>query len=311
MVKKPMANEPGRGKTTVKPHRNTSTNASFFYMFLWTLAAIGAITYIALLANHSLPDYLAAVKESEANSLLIASQVEEEEARRDQRVSALNSALSETNSSIKQLNIRYYALESRLNRLDKTVKAAQPQLIPAPEKETGNLDEADLETGALKKEAKKRPLENVLPILKQQADLKQQAKLKQQTRETEKQTATPPVAKKLAMNNKLPAPPAKQLNKTPPANERPTIMRTMFAVSLGQYPDLGKLKSAWQSLSKKHKTALGKLRARYITLVIDNKPVFQLVSGPLSNALDAAKICVYLQDRKTYCRQTIFHGSDI
>lgn len=313
MVNKPMANEPGRGKTTVQPHRNTSSNASFFYMFLWTLAAIGAITYIALLANHSLPDYLAAAKKTEANSLLIASQVEEEETRREQRVSALNSALSETNNSLKQLNVRYYALESRLNRLDKTVKAGQPSLVPAPptpgeRKDISALDDAALETGALREAGKegvregpnkKIAIAEDLPVLKQQAAPRL------------KEPAAPLAGKQLAVNSKLPEPAAKQKSGIEPAIEAPTIMRTMFAVSLGNYDDLTKLKTAWQQLAKKHKSALGNLRPRYVTYVIDNKPVYQLVSGPLPNALDAAKICVYLQDRKTYCRQTIFHGSDI
>lgn len=288
-----------------------ATNASFFYMFLWMLAAIGAITYIALLANHSLPDYLKAADRSWGEDLktdLSAGANSNTDA-----LAKLASSVTDTNHNLRQLNVKYYALENRLNNINNRItliqEAGKGENVEANQR-ISRLDDPELNTGTIKKidqppeteaRVKEAKTKIALPITKSQSKTLPEAELEGGPKQI--------AATKIIEHGNKALDKQNQALKKQPAT--PTIMRTMFAVSLGHYPDLNNLKTAWKVLKKKHGAALGDLKPRYITLVVDNKPVYQLVSGPLTNALDAAKICNYLQQLKTYCRQTVFHGSDI
>ena len=296
MVRKPSNDKMAASKKQSKHEVKVATNASFFYMFLWMLAAIGAITYIALLANHSLPDYLKAanLQASQDKAALSAGKSQ----FNNDILTQLTSGLTDTNQNLRQLNVKYYALENRLNNINNRITLIQ-NANDENTKRISSLDDPELKTGAITPQV----------IDKKQAPV-EKIELPKSKSVHEKKEAETKDLKKLAASKVIELPEKQKADqKEKPAN--PTIMRTMFAVSLGHYPDLKNLKSSWKVLKKKHGAALGDLKPRYITLVIDNKPVYQLVSGPLNNALDAAKICNYLQQLKTYCRQTVFHGSDI
>ncbi|GJM02105.1 MAG: hypothetical protein DHS20C08_06060 [Rhodomicrobium sp.] len=295
-----------------------ATNASFFYIFLWMLAAIGAITYIALLANHTLPDYLKASQLKVANLPGLAA-LEADKTSSRKKFTELQTTLSVTKDNIRQMNVKYYALENRINNISNRLSLMQSNIKPQNTPLTSGLDDPELNTGAINT----IDSSNKIPDAKKlEIPLRKDAISKSLEQHKKEQTAKKASDKTSLAEQKLAAnrleltkkPVVKDIlnNKDQPKkNANPTIMRTMFAVSLGHYPDLKNLKNAWKQLNKKHSTALGTLKPRYITLVIDNKPVYQLVSGPLDQAIDAAKICNYLQQMKTYCRQTVFHGSDL
>lgn len=289
-----------------------ATNASFFYIFLWMLAAIGAITYIALLANHSLPDYLKASQLKKENMPGLAA-LEADKTSSRKQFAKLQTTLSETKDNIRQMNVKYYALENRINNISNRLSLIQSNIKPQNAPFTSGLDDPELNTGAIntidssnkKRDAKKLEI----PLRKDAISHSLEQHKKDQA--AKKASDNSRMAEQKLAANRLELTKNPIQKEQPKKNANPTIMRTMFAVSLGHYPDLKNLKNAWKQLNKKHSTALGTLKPRYITLVIDNKPVYQLVSGPLDQAKDAAKICNYLQQMKTYCRQTVFHGSDL
>jgi hypothetical protein len=209
--------------------------------------------------------------------------------------------------------VKYYALENRINNISNRLSLIQSNIKPQNAPFTSGLDDPELNTGAIntidssnkKRDAKKLEI----PLRKDAISHSLEQHKKDQA--AKKASDNSRMAEQKLAANRLELTKHPIEKEQPKKNANPTIMRTMFAVSLGHYPDLKNLKNAWKQLNKKHSTALGTLKPRYITLVIDNKPVYQLVSGPLDQAKDAAKICNYLQQMKTYCRQTVFHGSDL
>lgn len=281
-------------------------------MSLWVLAAIGAITYITMLATGSLPQQLHNTMKPAEQPLLArdiagtALKTRESETL----LREIKSTLNRTNNSLKQLNVKYFALENRITTVERqNIQEQQTRQKQDDDNPlTGALSAADRKitppnsTGAITRKtppalqetpkADDNPAEIPAPI----------AKPKPLEKSIEKKVAAAIIEKPI-IKNPVAAKPEKQ--------QGPVIMRTMFAVSLGNFPDLTQLKKAWASLSKKHQNALGTLKPRYLTLVVENQPQYQLITGPLANALEAAKICYYLQQMKTYCRQTVFHGTDI
>lgn len=275
-------------------------------MTVWIFAAFAAIGYITTLMNKVPLTNALTVKAPEKKPIIKKDSLEK-------KLAKIQSGVTLSNHQIKQLNIKHYALEQQISALKGSVakfKNTTSTLNSKIESLEQNIEQnIGPITGALGRNEKnntniktKSPAQDLVlkaPMVKPPLD--QTTNFKLEKPEAKQQLA--------ALNVPIP----KLLSQQPEIEKKPTpqIIRTMFAVSLGNYPDLRRLKKAWGQLNKKYKSALGALKPRYVTLVVNNKPQYQLVTGPLLNALDAAKICYHLQQSKTYCKQTIFQGSDI
>ena len=95
------------------------------------------------------------------------------------------------------------------------------------------------------------------------------------------------------------------------AAKKPVLIQTNFAVALGDYSSLKQLKQAWKKISTKHKTDLAALSPRFVPVLHKNKVRYELISGPLKNALDAVQLRYRLLQAKTACKQAIFQGKNI
>lgn len=287
-------------------------------MTLWVLSAMGAIGYMAYLMEHTTPEL------KKRTTAIISPQPDS----KDLALTKIREQLDKTSKSIKEMSVKYYGLDNQIAELNSNVKALKAnnnrlhsrvhtiessinptvtgsiKQIP-PEKTTAKSTVAKSTISKTKLEIQKVlqkdqkliskksvESENVGPPTRITPELKNSEPEKQEAEKSEQQLAL----------NIMPMPIRKQ---------KPEITRTQFAIALGNYPDLDRLKKAWQLLVKKYDSTLSPLQPRYITMVVDNQAQYKLVSGPLNNALDAAKICFHLQQSKTYCKQTVYLGSDI
>ncbi len=287
--------------------RQSSSGSSFLYITLWIVAALGAMGYIANLMINTMPSQTAV-----QTAMSTPAQQPKEKMVIENHLKGIQSTIALSNKQLKELNNKYYALENKIDKVNGKVAqfnkdhTALAKRIKKIEENLGSV------TGTLAK-----PLINVKTALNTKSQDKQGNNLQGaglDTQKIEKQInqTTPPVEERAKKQIPIPI----LLQAQPPLKSemipfKPEVTRTMFAVSLGNYPDLKKLKNAWVRLTTKYSSSLAALNPRYVTLVVDNKPQYKLVTGPLPNALDAAKICYHLQQLKTYCKQTVYQGSDI
>lgn len=301
--------------------KEKSSVSSILYMTLWIFCAMGAVAYIAFLIENTSPNL---------NLSTAALQSDIKPERAETLLSEIRDGIGQTNQSLRQLNVKYYGLDKEISSLQKNVatlsesntilnsrvKLIEQTIDPDKNWITGSVQK----TEKTKVKALNNPdmdtLKSVHNALTANDVINQQNqnpnKLQPQILQTrsilsaDKSKTNTADMEQLAMNqiimDNMP------IKKTDAA---PSITRTQFAVSLGNYPDINRLKKAWSVLNKKYSNVLGNLQPRYITMVIDNNAQYQLVSGPINNALDAAKICFHLQQSKTYCKQTIYVGSNI
>lgn len=288
--------------------KEKSSVSSILYMTLWIFCAMGAIGYIAFLIENSAPNL---------NLSTAALQEDIKPERTETLLSEIRDGIGQTNHSLRQLNVKYYGLDKEINSLKENVatlsesntilnsrvKLIEQTIDPDKNWVTGSVNETEPKSSRPKVS---NTLETVQNALAQNDNLNLQKKKSATAKETNAKKSNTADMEKLALNQII-------LNNMPikKPDEAPSITRTQFAVSLGNYPDINRLKKAWSILNKKYSNVLGDLQPRYITLVIENNAQYQLVSGPLSNALDAAKICFHLQQSKTYCKQTVYLGSKI
>jgi len=278
--------------------RKSSSGSSFLYITLWIIAAIGAMAYIANLMISST---------SSQTAVLVPAQQPKEKMAIEKHLKEIQSTIALSNKQLKALNNKYYALENKIDNAN--LKLAQfnkdnASLVSRIQKIEDSLGSV---TGTLAK-----PKLDVKTALRTNGQEKQETGLDMQKIERQINQSKSPVQE--PEQQQVPIPILLQAQK-PIKQEmipfKPEVTRTMFAVALGNYPDLDKLRNAWVRLTTKYSSSLAALNPRYITLVVDNKPQYKLVTGPLPNALDAAKICYHLQQLKTYCKQTVYQGSDI
>lgn len=269
-----------------------SSFSSFIYMSLWFMGAIGALAYMAFLMENT--DLNLKPFATTIDAKVAAKQNSQ---KTEKLLTDIRDGIGQTNHSLKQLNLKYYGLDNQVANLRKDVevlaqnnskltqKVRRIEAVALPKTSQKQLDKIDI-TGSL------IPLNKTKSIAQKKTAVKAKEKL-----ETKKSNITKPILKLTP----------KKLGKV----EKQQITQTQFAVSLGNFQNIKQLKRAWAKLNKKYKSALSPLKPRYITIVVNNQPKYKLVSGPLKNALDAAKICFHLQQAKTYCKQTIYQGSDI
>jgi|GEM_PF-7103867 len=275
-----------------KQQKTSSTGSSFtsfIYMSLWFMGAIGAIAYMAFLMENT-----------DLNLKPFATTVEANQTSKktEKLLTDIRDGIGQTNHSLKQLNVKYYGLDNQVADLRKDVEVLA--------KNTSNLSKKvrRIETATLPRTSQK-PLEKIditgslVPLSKTKSIVQKKTAAKTQNKKSE--------SKKSKISKPVMKPKAKKLGKA----GQQQITQTQFAVSLGNFQNIKQLKRAWAKLNKKYKSALSPLKPRYITIVVNNQPKYKLVSGPLKNALDAAKICFHLQQAKTYCKQTIYQGSAI
>ncbi len=256
------------------------------------MGAIGALAYMAFLMENT--DLNLKPFATTIDAKVAAKQTSK---KTEKLLTDIRDGIGQTNHSLKQLNLKYYGLDNQVANLRKDVevlaqnnskltqKVRRIEAVALPKTSQKQLDKIDI-TGSL------IPLNKTKSIAQKKTAVKAKEKL-----ETKKSNITKPILKLTP----------KKLGKV----EKQQITQTQFAVSLGNFQNIKQLKRAWAKLNKKYKSALSPLKPRYITIVVNNQPKYKLVSGPLKNALDAAKICFHLQQAKTYCKQTIYQGSDI
>ncbi len=274
-----------------------SSFSSFIYMSLWFMGAIGALAYMAFLMENT--DLNLKPFASTIDAKVAANQKSQ---KTEKLLTDIRDGIGQTNHSLKQLNLKYYGLDNQVANLRKDVevlaqnnskltqKVRRIETVALPKTSQKQLNKVDVTntdiTGSL------IPLNKTKSIAKKKTTVKAKKKLA-----TKKSNITKPILK---LNPKKSG-----------KGEKQQITQTQFAVSLGNFQNIKQLKRAWAKLNKKYNSALSSLKPRYITIVVNNQPKYKLVSGPLKNALDAAKICFHLQQAKTYCKQTIYQGSDI
>ncbi len=253
------------------------------------MGAIGAIAYMAFLMENTDLNLKPFATTIEAN---------QKSKKTEKLLTDIRDGIGQTNHSLKQLNVIYYGLDNQVADLSRDVEVLALN--------NSNLSKKvrRIETATLPRTSQK-PLDKInitgslVPLSKTRsiAQKKTAAKTQKKKSESKKSKISKPVMK----------PKTKKLGKA----GLQQITQTQFAVSLGNFQNIKQLKRAWAKLNKKYKSALSPLKPRYITIVVNNQPKYKLVSGPLKNALDAAKICFHLQQAKTYCKQTIYQGSAI
>ncbi len=269
-----------------KHQKNTSTGSSFssfIYMSLWFLSAIGALAYMAFLMDNTDLNLKPFATTIEAN------QTSE---KTEKLLVDIKEGIGQTNHTLKQLNVKYYGLDNQVAELRKEVADLSKSNAKLSQK-VRIIETATLPKTSQKALDKIEVTGSVIPLSK----TKTIAKNKTAQKQKKKSNIAKPVMKLTP----------KQLDK----KKARQITQTQFAISLGNFQNIKQLKKAWAKLNKKYKSALSPLKPRYVTIVVNNQAKYKLVSGPLKNALDAAKICFHLQQAKTYCKQTIYQGSEI
>ncbi|KZL02043.1 MULTISPECIES: SPOR domain-containing protein [unclassified Pseudovibrio] len=84
------------------------------------------------------------------------------------------------------------------------------------------------------------------------------------------------------------------------------ILRTSFAIELGNFEDANSLESKWQRLREDNPLLLGKLKKRVSAAKVDGATKYTLTAGPFYNAADTAVVCARLAREKVNCLPTIF-----
>lgn len=289
-------------------------------MTLWVLSAMGAIGYIAYLMEHTSPEL------KKRTTTIISAQPDS----KDLALTKIREQLDNTSKSIKEMNVKYYGLDNQIAELNSNVKALKAnnnrlhsrvhtietainptvtgslkQTPPAKTKITGKTEPGAKSTLSKTSLDLQKVQQNNSKLISKKSvessNVGPPTRITPEIKNSEADEEQTGKAQELALNI-MPIPIRKQ---------KPEITRTKFAIALGNYPDLDRLKKAWKLLVKKYDSTLSPLQPRYITMVVDNQAQYKLVSGPLNNALDAAKICFHLQQSKTYCKQTVYLGSDI
>ena len=254
-------------------------SSSLIYMSLWLLAASAAIAYITTIINDPRQN-----TDNKYAAFIPGSGI----SKTEKQLKNIEKSLNNSNRQLGRLNNNYYVLESKIGNLQHAIteldhhKSSLSNKVSRIEETLGSV------TGALpteKKKSIKAPLQEKKPLI------------------------TTIVKKTPAQSSEIPLPILQKQQQA--IIKQPQLSHTQFALELGNYASIKQLKSAWARLSSKHSSALRPLKPRYITIVVNNQARYKLVSGPVRNALDAAKICYHLQQSKVSCQQTIYHGSDI
>ncbi len=271
--------------------KSSGTKSSWGYMLVWGIIGLLSVGYIGSLFDPS--KIMNAQKPSLREDKTVV--IEKHLAQIKKQIKSSDDL---SNLQLKQLNAKYanfeqklFALNAKLSILDTDNKNLTKRFAQI-EESIGPI------TGALAKQASEK--QTMSPIGQKITPAKimvQEVK--------PKPVEEPKTGVKLAAN--IPIPVLRQHQKS----KKPQLIRTQFAVSLGNFQDLQQLRKAWQVRADQFGSALGHLKPRFITLVVDNKPRYELITGPLDNALDAAKICYHLQQNKAYCKQSIYQGSEI
>ena len=274
----------------VKTSPKETSFSSFIYMTLWFFGAIGALAYMAFLMD-----------KTDLNLQPFATTVEANKtpAKTEKLLKDIKDGIGQTNHALKQLNMKYYGLDdqvadlrSNLNSMSQKQSLLSKRINQLEGESTPKLSQAQQ---SLKKLANNQL--DKIDVTGTIIPLSKTKKIGTKEKRTAAKIVPPIIKQKLKKSNKI--------------KKSTLITQTQFAVSLGNYKNIKQLKRAWAKLNKKYNSALKPLKPRYVTIVVNNKPQYKLVSGPLKNALDAAKICFHLQQAKTYCRQTVYQGSDI
>lgn len=333
-----IAETKGTGMSKAKNRTQRSTITGFVYNSLWFLAAIGAIAYITHLAmdNHA-PSHKTLVTTPPVEDIQSYSELK-----------SIKSSIGRISHQMKQLNAKYYLLEEKIETVSMKTEVIDRKTSDQGKKISTIDDRIGLVTGALAKAEtnnKKTPqiksadkagkpkppaiadkpaiqkpfVELAADALKEKTPgptritPKEKPLITRQNPQIEEEITTEDIVQKLAARKMamktgdIPMP--IRLKRT--NNPQPEILKTSFAVTLGAFSNLTEMKAAWGQLRAKHPQALSTLKPRYVTIVVDNAPRYQLVSGPLNNALDAARICYQLQLAKRYCKQSLYLGSDL
>jgi len=271
--------------------QSSGTKSSWGYMLVWIIAGLFAIGYIGSLFDPS--KIMNAQKPSlrEDRTVVIEKHLAQIKKQIKSSNDLSNHTLNQFDAKYANLEQRIYALHSKLSKLDDDNKNLAKRFVQI-EESIGPV------TGALAKQDKQK---TITPPVSQEIKA-----AKVLVQEVKPQTnVKPKKVVKLASN--IPVPILRQHQKP----KQPQLVRTQFAISLGNYQNLQQLQKAWHKRVEQYGSALGHLKPRYVTLVVENKPQYELISGPLTNALDAAKICYHLLQGKAYCKQTIYQGSEI
>lgn len=267
-----------------------SSFSSFIYMSLWFIGAIGAIAYMAFLMDSTDLNLRPLAKTVDANKT---------PANTEKLLTDIRDGIGQTNHALKQLNVKYYGLDDQVANLRKNIDVLNNKQSTLS-KRVSQVEQLTSSKTSQKQQSKKSIASNQLEKIDVTGSVIPLSKTKTIAKKQKKKTASivrPVIKQKLEKSDKL--------------NKSTQITQTQFAISLGNFQNIKQLKRAWAKLNKKYKSALTQLKPRYVTIVVNNRPQYKLVSGPLKNALDAAKICFHLQQAKTYCKQTIYQGSDI
>ena len=266
-------------RTTNQKSPPQRSSSPLIYMSFWILAAGAAIAYITTLAKKptsNSQDKYAAFKPGNGIS------------KTEKQLKHITTTLEQSNQQLGKLNNNYYVLDTKIGNLQHAIRQLDQQKSTLTTKVSQIEETLGSVTGAIgpkpKKDNKKTP----------------QAKKQQVAISTTVLKAKP-------QRSAIPLPILRRQHKNSP----PQLSHTQFALELGDYASIKKLKSTWAHYASKHASALGPLKPRYVTIVVNNRPRYKLISGPLRNALDAAKICYHLQQSNINCQQTIYHGSDI
>lgn len=272
-----------------KTMQTGSSFSSFIYMSLWFLSAIGALAYMAFLMDNTDLDLKPFATTVDANQTT---------QKTEKLLADIKDGIGQTNHTLKQLNVKYYGLDNQVAELRKEVDSLSRNNSKLSQK-VRQIETATLPKTSQKQLDKIEITGSVIPLSKTKSVAKKE---------------TNHTAKKNKLDNKksnIIKPVMKLKPKSLDKKRAGQITQTQFAISLGNFQNIKQLKKAWAKLNKKYKSALSPLKPRYVTIVVNNQAKYKLVSGPLKNALDAAKICFHLQQAKTYCKQTIYQGSDI
>ncbi len=261
--------------------------SSALYMSLWTVAACAAIGYIAYLIHVGPKSDRQAIA-MKSNGLKLAQQNSE--------LKKLGEMIGKTNHSLNQINAKNQLITIRISELEKMQLSADKREQLMIEKLNRIETSIGSVTGALQQTSTK-PKNTIKTELKQREERREEPKAK------------PPLKKdppqKMIDEKKL------KQKKPTVTGKKPTLVQTNFAVALGDYPSLKKLKNAWRKVSSKHKKELSTLNPRYVPILHQNKIRYELISGPLKNALDAAQLCYRLLQAETACKQAIYQGKKI
>lgn len=267
-----------------------SSFSSFIYMSLWFIGAIGALAYMAFLMDST-----------DLNLRPLAKTVADNKtpAKTEKLLTDIRDGIGQTNHALKQLNVKYYGLDDQVANLRKNIDVLNKKQSTLS-KRVSQVEQLTSPKTSQKQQSEKSIASNQLEKIDVTGSVIPLSKTKIIAKGQKKKTASivRPVIKQ-------------QLEKSDKLNKSTQITQTQFAISLGNFQNIKQLKRAWARLNKKYKSALTQLKPRYVTIVVNNQAQYKLVSGPLKNALDAAKICFHLQQAKTYCKQTIYQGSDI